>query len=835
MVTYSPLPREQCARECMADNGALPLPGMGNRFSTLTQYHSLILGHGVLAAITFLFIIPIAALLVRFYAKSPGKAIKYHAYLNIVAVGLSTVVFVLGFIAVGPPRNLTNPHHGIGVAIYVLILLQAFGGRLVRKIQGRSFRLHIHRWSGRILALLGVIQVPLGLTLYGSPKYTFILYALWMAFLVLLFFILDYREGGHEGRGRYHGGDDHVFDSPKKEKKSGGWLAPAAAAAAGLFLLKRKKNKDEERGASRSRSRSRTRAAGRSRSRGPEVIPSPRQSDSYYDEKSGRQEKKSGFMNKLFMAGAGAGAATLVGKMLNRGGKKGRDDDSGYSAVATDTPSRFHKSRRVAPTESEFTDLTESDTQYYGGRRDGRSTINPVATDPIVAAAAISAAEQRPMRPRTPPQTRPGRSRVETIDPSDYSSSYVSPSRRASAKKTGGGMGKGLLAGLGLGFLAKKVMGGRNDRDEDRRLEDERRRDDDRRREEEDRRAGRHGSRYTGDGHPTPTRADSRRRIARPRPPPSGIATTISGVTDSSIEPRGESAYDPVPPVPAGAGLPPYPRYGGAPPVPVPVPHPGRASRSHSRPRYDVGDGVAMPPIPNDPHGLLHHDSSGESAHPRHRVRRGDADAAAAVAAASAGMLAAEEEDRRRRGRRDDSTSLNQQPVSVKVKVDHDRDRNITFRRLTGDETASASRERRRRADSVSSQSEVDTPTGRRYRRARDSSGRRTEAAAESHVESESLLPPLSPPNPAFAQGKRPKDSAYYSGQPGPSGGNPAASQTVSSLNDSPAGSHGGYSALSPAESGMPGRDSAADRRRRRRIERREGSVSRPAGTVEFD
>jgi len=176
----------------------------------------------------------------------------------------------------------------------------------------------------------------------------------------------------------------------------------------------------------------------------------------------------------------------------------------------------------------------------------------------------------------------------------------------------------------------------------------------------------------------------------------------------------------------------------------------------------------------------------------------------------------------------------------VNVKVHHDRDRNITLRRLTDEEAAAATRRtQRRRADSVSSQSEADTPTGRRYRRERDTSQRRAEAAAEQHVENDPLLPPLSPPNPGFAAGRRPqgKDSAYYSGQPGPSGGVPQAGATVSSLGDlaSPAGSRGDFSAISPAGSGMPGRDpsssAAADRRRRRRIERREGSGTR----MDFD
>ncbi|KAK1756195.1 hypothetical protein QBC47DRAFT_321298 [Echria macrotheca] len=819
--------------------------GMANRFATLTQYHSLILGHGVLAAITFLFIIPIAVLLVRFYGRHPGTAIRYHAYLQILAVGFTTIIFILGFIAVGPPRNLTNPHHGIGVAIYVLILLQAVGGRIVRNITGRSFRLHMHRWSGRAVALLGIVQVPLGLTLYGSPKYTFILYAVWMAFLLLLYFILDYRHQGYHGD--YGGGSSYVTtETPRKEKKSGmKWLGPLAAGAAGLALLRgRKKDRDIERRGSRSPSLDRSH-------RGPEVLPSPRQSDSYFDEKSSRREKKGGFMSKLMMAGAGVGAGAMVGRML---GRRGKDRDDEYSAVATDTPSRLRKPRRGGPADSEFTDLSEEYSR--AGRHDRRSPLLPPPGDPVVAAAAISAAERPLARPSTPRHSHHGRSRVDTIEDSEYSS-YVSPSRRASAKKDSGGrFGKagGLLAGLGLGFLAKKGLDRRHDREEDRRREEE-----DRRRDEEDRRSGRRNPRYTGDGYGSPSRRDSRRRPTRPRPAASAVTATT--VTESSIEPRGDTPYDPVPPgaprppanmpIPPGAGLPPSPMPGpGA--VPIPPSGVGRSSRSQSRSRYEVGEGLAMPQMPHDPQGILHPESgseaylsSGGGRHQRHRVRR-DADAAAAVAAASAGLLAAEEEDRRRRDRRGDGTPPTHPAASVRVKVDTDRDRNITLRRVTDDEAAAAARRDRRRRDSVSSASEIDTPTGRRYRRDGDSGTRRAEQMAEQHVENDPLLPPLSPPNPAFAQGRRPqgKDSAYYSGggaQPGPSGSMPQAGATVSSLGglQSPGGSRGDFGAISPASSGLPGRDSsanaAADRRRRRRIERREGSASRPPGTVDFE
>ena len=826
---------------------------MGNRFATLVDYHKLILGHGILAAITFLFIIPLAVFLARYYTRQPGSAVRYHAYLQVLAVGLTTVVFVLGFFAVGPPRNLTNPHHGIGVAIYVLILVQAFGGRLVKKLAGRrSFRLHVHRWSGRMIALLGIVQVPLGLTLYGSPKSLFILFAVWMAFLVFVYFVLDYRDygrrdghGGHGGHGHGYAGDE----SSRVTSKPGGkmkWLAPLAVGAGALALFRgRKKHKDAERGMSRSPS-----PLDRShRGREPTVISSRRESDSYYDEKRPDQRRASGgggFMNKLFGAGAALGAGALVTKMMNRGDR--RHDDE-YSAVATDTPGRPRRHRpppRSEFTESEYTERTE-DIRRHPSRRDDQSSVLPPPR-PLPPGAG-------PPRPMTPRRSHPAHSRMDsTVDASDYSS-YVSPSRRTpERRKSGGGVGKGLLAGMGLGFLAN--MGrDKRDRREEERLRDE---EDRRRDEEEERRAGRRSSRYTGDGYATPSRRESKRLSKhQPRPPPSGVTMTETSVFsggESSIEPRGNTPYDPAPPgfrppPPLVAPIPGAPPVPGPPPIqapgpiPIPIPMPipsGTASGPHSRQqsRHDVSTPAAMPAMPVDPHGIFHHPSDSSDAYgspSTRRTRPGNAAAAAALASASALNLASEEE----RSRRETT------PVTVKMQMRGD-DHKIKLWRLTEEESR---REQQRRGssrrDSVSSLSGNDTPTttGRRYRRRDSRAETAAEKAAEKRIDpsddNESSLHPLSPPNPAYARRAAGKDSAYYSSGAGPSGAVPAAGATMSTLN-----SPGEFNMMSPGGSQatfttgpMTDATAAADRRRRRRLERRAdaGGRGQQGTSVDYD
>jgi hypothetical protein len=115
---------------------------MANRFRGLSEYHTLILGHGILAAMTFLFIVPAAIFVLRFgpFEFDARFAVRIHVWLQILTVFLSTVILALGWFAVGPNRSLTNPHHGIGIAIYVLVLFQAMWGYFVR-----------HRERGRTL------------------------------------------------------------------------------------------------------------------------------------------------------------------------------------------------------------------------------------------------------------------------------------------------------------------------------------------------------------------------------------------------------------------------------------------------------------------------------------------------------------------------------------------------------------------------------------------------------------------------------------------------------------------------------------------------------------
>ena len=109
------------------------IPGMGARFASMPEYYNRVQAHGILAAIVFLFLIPFSILCKRFYGRDPWLALRIHIWCHVLAIFLATALFILGFMAVGTQRSLTNPHHGIGVALYVMLMVQFVGGSWMRR------------------------------------------------------------------------------------------------------------------------------------------------------------------------------------------------------------------------------------------------------------------------------------------------------------------------------------------------------------------------------------------------------------------------------------------------------------------------------------------------------------------------------------------------------------------------------------------------------------------------------------------------------------------------------------------------------------------------------
>ncbi|KAK0628069.1 hypothetical protein DIS24_g10824 [Lasiodiplodia hormozganensis] len=765
--------------------------GMGNRFKEMAGYKPLIIGHGVVAAITFLAIVPAAIFMARFYHRNPRLALRMHIWLQILTVLLTTVVFMLGYFAVGPERSLTNPHHGIGTAIYVLILVQAIGGGLIHhREKGRErfkipLKLMMHQWLGRAIAILGFVQIPLGLTLWGSPKVLFVLYAIWGFGLLLCYFYLSWKNlpvGAFDDDGTYISDYTAVTEdrqSRRSHRRDLGALAAAGAAGAGLAAMRRR---------SQSRRRSEVTEQQTVLSSRPPTShhrPGSRHDhdDAYLDEKYSEDEGRRGhtWRDRLLGATAGLGAFAAVKSLFNR--RKPEED----SVVSSYVPP---PGGATSVTQTDLSRLEEGRAPASPGNaadRYRRTQESEVAED-----AALSGSPMRRPGPRT-------RRSGDSIDSWDSRESFES----IRDEQHGDGHGvRNTLLGLGLFGFIKQKLGERKKQKEEAHVEEVRQQDIE---NERIARMGSHRRKFTGDG--TPLRTPGRR---------------YSNGTESAFDFRGSS--------------PELSRHSFQRPGPITPTRPTMESRIDA-----VGEGThhvtGVPPPPHDPFpvpaGGMYADSDSEiyaspSRHAHRRHSKRDA-ALAGTGAAVAGAAASRRGHSRQRPHSSD-TNLTSPPVSVKVKM-HKDGRHVTLRRLNEAEAAAereARRRERKRAGSLSSMSG-------------DEHWRRTEMmeaqqAAEMEKEkhrfsttsqAESTVPPLpvmdpSPPGP-------PPVPKHQSSPQSATNLPPPAPGTTSGL-----GSLGSGDPFSPAGTEQSRADS---NRRRRRAERAQARLARGGGTgsrVEF-
>ena len=321
---------------------------------------------------------------------------------------------------------------------------------------------------GFTLALMGIVQIPLGLTLYGSPKVLFILFAIAVFTLLVAFFVLSYlydNEGypmgsDYDSRPSYVSGPS----SAEEQHHHGGIRKWAGAALAGAALAKLFRRRSQGGGGGHSYSDSRS---------------------SYMDEKySDEESHHGGWKKKLLEVGALGGAAYFAKRLFDK--KRNRDDDDDTESGSY---SRAH---------------TRSDSmseEMLGRMEDGRRP-EPTHRTPL---------NRPPSRPPSRPQS-PGSSY--------YNSTYMSYD---DPKPSAGNA----LFGAGALAAMKNLFTGRKGNAEQRRVEEMRRQEI-----EDEKMARANSKRYTGDGHYPPSRRDGSNTItdvaSAESPRPSHEESTIS-------------------------------------------------------------------------------------------------------------------------------------------------------------------------------------------------------------------------------------------------------------------------------------------------------------------
>ncbi|KIX04611.1 uncharacterized protein Z518_05481 [Rhinocladiella mackenziei CBS 650.93] len=166
--------------------------------STATTLNNVLIAHAVLACLAWVFFFPLGAILLRLPATSPVmlrvhvacQLLTYVVY--VVAAGLG--VWLVQQVSTGGFSAWSDPHTGIGVAILVVAFFQPIFGYIHHKIfKKRQARMReprdekvpeqerkkarqgtwpgfMHKWTGRALITLGIVNGGLGIHLAaGSP------------------------------------------------------------------------------------------------------------------------------------------------------------------------------------------------------------------------------------------------------------------------------------------------------------------------------------------------------------------------------------------------------------------------------------------------------------------------------------------------------------------------------------------------------------------------------------------------------------------------------------------------------------------------------------------
>ena len=506
----------------------------------------------------------------------------------------------------------------------------------------------------------------------------FVLYALVMFTLLVLYFVLSYRDENYAIRthSTHRGGStgEVVDDHHHNRRSSIGALGTAGIAGAGLAAL----NRFRRRSSGRIRSRSRSHGAGRSRSRHRsqsrsryasgrlDVVGSRAPSESYISEKyprDGRDERTTTWRDRLLKVGAVAGGAALLKNVMGRR----RDGDDGR-----------HHPRDEDHDEMSADDASQSYTQDSTSRisrlqEEGRSPTRDYRHQPL-------------------PRQSPGASSVSSRTSLD-SRGRVRRHGRDDHHKIRDG-----VATMGALGLMRAAFQRRRDRKEQRRIDELKGREME---EERLARKGRNGVRYTGDGFP---RKGGRR----------GSVTSTDDYSTQVGGGRAGGANDVYGGQPQNDyhhhhhGLPPPVPMGAMGSRPGPVTPTGNVTFD-----TNVANATAPLPMPVGVSGGVVQETSGSEAyispggrhHHRHRPNDGGGDGevgATAVPAGSASHLAVPTSGM---GGVVGSNSRQAQvspPISVKVKYHGDEGRHVTLRRLpeSGGGAAGARGSRRRESSS---------------------------------------------------------------------------------------------------------------------------------------
>lgn len=180
--------KRQEAQACVNEDGSIsnsqPGDGSGNGSSSSASFknagvpfggnyqkaNNIILAHGVLASLAFLALFPTGGILIRI-ASFTGL-IWVHAACQLLGYMIYIIAFGLGIYYATEMDLTSNSHPIIGIALFILLLIQPLSGllhhKLFKKHETRTAWSYGHLSIGRIAIVLGIINGGLGIRLAGD-------------------------------------------------------------------------------------------------------------------------------------------------------------------------------------------------------------------------------------------------------------------------------------------------------------------------------------------------------------------------------------------------------------------------------------------------------------------------------------------------------------------------------------------------------------------------------------------------------------------------------------------------------------------------------------------
>jgi len=176
--------------------------------SGLTKFDKILIAHGTLMSVSFLFLFPFGVSIIRFLSSVVPSAVWTHAGFQIMTWFIVVIGFGMGYWM----ANLTfthwvDKHQIFGAVIVWLFTLQILFGlwhhAYFKQHKRRGLPSYMHLFFGRSLMLCGVINGGFGLDLAAAPRPWIIAYAVIAAVVYIsLIFGVTLKEIQRFARGR---------------------------------------------------------------------------------------------------------------------------------------------------------------------------------------------------------------------------------------------------------------------------------------------------------------------------------------------------------------------------------------------------------------------------------------------------------------------------------------------------------------------------------------------------------------------------------------------------------------------------------------------------------